>query len=140
MRGLRCTVALGMAALFVTAVTVKAEDAPQLKIPAVKVDATNAQKDAEKKMHAAKKEMAGVTNDVKKDADSKIKHAKDQSAEMQKEHMKKAEEMKKEQTKKTEEMKKEAGKGSEKGQAMREEHSKKWLKSEGVTNTVAPTK
>jgi hypothetical protein len=36
--------------------------------------------------------------------------------------------MEKQQLKKADEMKKEAGKGSEKGQAMREEHSKKWWK------------
>lgn len=111
---MRYIVSLGAASLILATMAVRAEEAPKLKVPEVKIDA-KAQKDAESKMNAAKKEAASVTNAVKKDAESKVKQAKDQAADMQKQ-----------QTKKAEEMKKEAGKGSEKGQAMREEHSKKW--------------
>jgi len=130
MRG-RYVLFLGLAALLFSATAVRAEDAAPLKIPDVKADAAKAKKDAEHKMHAAKKEIAGVTNAVKKDAESKMKEAKEKAAEAQKE-----------QAKKTEEMKKEAAKGSEKGQAMREEHSKKWWKFWGEKEpaTAAPAK
>ncbi|MFA6172364.1 MAG: hypothetical protein WC701_01640 [Kiritimatiellales bacterium] len=126
MSWLRCTLSLSLAALIGSAVAVRAEENPKLNIPEVKVD-SKVQKDAEKKMHAAKKEAAGITNAVKKDAESKIKHAKKHSAEMQNEQMKK-----------TEELKKEADKGSEKGQAMREEHSKKWWKFGGDKEPATP--
>ncbi len=114
---MRYTLSLGLAALVISAAAVRSEEAAPLKIPEVKVDAAKAQKDAEKKIKASKKEMAGVTNAVKKDAESKMKEARE-----------KAEKAQKEQAKKTEELKKEAGKGSEQGQAMRKEHSKKWWK------------
>jgi hypothetical protein len=113
---MRYVVTLGIASLVITAMAARAEEAPKLKAPEIKIDA-KAQQDAEKKMHTAKKDMAGVTNAVKKDAESKMKESKEKSAEMQKE-----------QAKKSKEMKKEAAKGSERGQAMREEHSKKWWK------------
>jgi hypothetical protein len=94
-----------VSALILSAVAVKAEEAPKMKAPTVKIDA-KAQNDAECKMDAAKK-----------DAECKMKQSKEPAAGMQKQQMKKAEQVQKE-----------AGKGSEKGQAMREEHSKKWWK------------
>jgi outer membrane biosynthesis protein TonB len=100
---IRSIVSLGVASLIIATMAARAEEAPKLKIPEVKIDAK-----------------------AQKDAESKIKQAKDQSADIQKEQAKKVEGLKKEQTKKTEEIKKEAAKGSEQGQAMRKEHSKKW--------------
>lgn len=105
MSWLRYTLSLGLAALIVSASAAKAEEAPKLKAPEVKIDA-KAQKDAECKMDAAQK-----------DAECKMKQSKESAAGMQKQQMKKAEQVQKE-----------AGKGSEKGQEMRKEHSKKWWK------------
>jgi hypothetical protein len=102
---MRYIVSLGLAALILSAVAVKAEDAPKMKMPSVKMDA-KAQKDAECKMSAATDDAACT-----------MEQKKEQMKSMEKKQMKKAEEMKKE-----------AGKGSEQGQAMREEHSKKWWK------------
>ncbi len=102
---MRYIVSLGLAALIISAVAVKAEEAPKMKMPAVKMDA-KAQKDAECKMEAAKKDAA-CTMDQNKEQ---------------------MEKMKKQQLKKADAIKKEAGKGSEQGQTMREEHSKKWWK------------
>jgi hypothetical protein len=105
MKCLRYAVIAGMTAWIASTVAVQAEDAPKLKIPEVKVD-SKAQKEAEKKMEAARKE-----------------------AECQmEESQKKTREMKKQQDRKAEELRKEAGKGSEQGQAMRKENSKKWWK------------
>jgi hypothetical protein len=129
-------VSMAAASLILSATTVRAEETPKIKIPEVKVDA-KAQKDAEKKMNAAKKEAAGVTNAIRKNTETKMKQSKEQAAELQKEQAKKAEEMKKEQLKKTDELKKESAKGSEKGQAMREEHSKKWWKLWGEKEPAA---
>jgi hypothetical protein len=105
MSWLRYAFALGLAVLIGSAAAVRAEEAPKMKVPAIKMDA-KAQKDAECKMSAATDDAACTM-------------------EQKKEQMKS---MEKQQTKKAEEMKKEAGKGSEQGQAMREEHSKKWWK------------
>jgi len=113
---MRYAVSLGAASLILSIMAARAEETPMLKVPEVKIDA-KAQKDAESKIKAAKKEAAGITNAVTKDAEKQMKKAEEQSEKMQKQ-----------QTKKAEEMKKEAGKGSEKGQAMRQEHSKKWWK------------
>jgi hypothetical protein len=123
MRGLRCTLSFGLAVLIISAVTVQAEKSAKKKGSEVTVDAKS-QKHAEKKLHDEDKKMAGVTNAAQKEAESKIKQAKDQS------------------TKKTEEVRKEAGKGSEQGQAMREEHSKKWwnLTEDKDPATPAPAK
>ncbi len=100
---IRSIVSLGVASLIIATMAAQAEEAPKLKIPEVKIDAK-----------------------AQKDAENKIKQAKEQSADVQKEQAKKVEELKKEQTKKAEEIKKESAKGSEQGQAMRKEHSKKW--------------
>lgn len=100
---IRYIVSLGAASLILSTMVARAEDAPKLKVPEIKVDA-KAQKDAANKIKAAKKE-ASITNAVQKDAEKQIKKA--------------------------EEMKKEAGKGSEKGQAMRQEYRRKWWKFRG---------
>jgi hypothetical protein len=102
---MRYIMSIGLAVLTASAVAVTAEEAPKVKMPAVKMNA-EAQKDAECKMDKAGKDAACTMEQNKE----------------------KMEKMKKQQQKKTEEMRKEAGKGSEKGQAMREEHSKKWWK------------
>lgn len=114
---IRCMLSLGLAALIFSVAAVKAEEATKLKVPEIKVDA-KAKKDAECKIDAAKK-----------DAECKMQQSKEQ-----------AEKMKQKQLKKADEMKKEAAKGSEKGQAMREEHSKKWWKFWGEKAPAAPTK
>jgi hypothetical protein len=109
MRGLRYTVVFGLAVLIISAVTVRAEKAAKQKGSEVAADAKS-QKHAEKKIHAVHKEAAGATDAAQKD-----------------------------QMKKTEEMRKEAGKGSEQGQAMREEHSRKWWKFWGDKEPANPT-
>lgn len=123
MRNLRYTVSLSLAALVFSVAAVKAEEATKFKMPDIK-----AQKEAETKLNASKKEMAGVTNAVRKDAEKKMKQTQEQ-----------AEALQKQQAKKTEELKKEAAKGSAQGQAMREEHSKKWWKFWG-SEEPAPAK
>lgn len=105
MSWLRYTLSFGLAALIVSASAVRAEEAPKITVPEVKINA-KAQNDAECKMDAAQK-----------DAECKMKQSKEPAAGMQKQQIKKAEQVQKE-----------AGKGSEKGQAMRKEHSKKWWK------------
>lgn len=56
-----------------------------------------------------------------------------EKAEMQKQEQMRA--MEKQRAKKAEQVQKEAGKGSEKGQAMREEHRRKWWKFWGGDET-----
>lgn len=98
MRCSRYILALGVIALMGSVTAVKAENSAKMKM--------QGKTDAECKMDAAK-QNAECTAEQKKEQMQKIKQ---------------------QQTQKAEEMKNEAGKGSEKGQAMREEHSKKWWK------------
>ncbi len=117
---MRTIVSLGIAALLFSAATVEAQQAQKMKIPAVKMDAA-AQKDAQHKMEAAKKDAKCDMEQNKKKMES-----------MKAKKMHKSEEMKKEMhqkhMEKSDDMKNAAEKGSEQGQAMREEHSKKWWK------------
>lgn len=101
---MRYITTLILAALVFSVAAARAEDMPKMKMKG-KMNAS-VQKDAECKM-----------DDAAKDAECTMEQKKEQ---MQK--------MKKQQMQKTEEMRKEAGKGAEKGQAMREEHSRKWWK------------
>ncbi|WP_269525067.1 hypothetical protein [Coraliomargarita parva] len=92
----------------------------------------------EKKAHSEMKKMEGDEAKMKKKAKSEEDEAehmaeksKEKSEKMAKEKMEKSEKMAKEKSDmsdKTEAMHKEAGKGSETGQEMREEHSRKWWK------------
>lgn len=96
---LRYTLLPGLAALLIgSAAAVKAQETPKVKTPAFKTE----------------KADPGA---AKKEADTQMQKSKKQ-----------AEEMQKQQAKKADQVRKEADKGSEKGQAMREEHSKKWWK------------
>jgi predicted transglutaminase-like cysteine proteinase len=108
---MRYIATLILAASIFSVAAAKADDMPKMKMKG-KMNAS-VQKDAECKMDAAAK-----------DAECTMEQKKEQ---MQK--------MKQKQMKKTEEMKKEAGKGSEQGQAMREEHSRKWWKFWGEKTT-----
>jgi hypothetical protein len=96
--------ALILAALVFLVAAAKAEDMPKMKMKG-KTDSAM-QKDAYSKASKASS-----------DAASTMEQKKEQMRSMEKQQMKKAEEAKKE-----------AGKGSEKGQAMREERSRKWWK------------
>ena len=85
--------------------------------------------------------IAGKAEQASKMKPSGMKAKMDQKTEQAESGMQKSsgqiEAMEKQQLKKTEQVRKEAGKGSERGQAMREEHSRKWWKFWGEKEPAA---
>jgi hypothetical protein len=84
--------------------------------------------------------IAGKAEQAPKMKSSDMKTKMDQQAEQAESGMRKSsgqmEAMEKQQLKKAEQVRKETGKGSEQGQSMREEHSRKWWKFWGEKEPV----
>jgi hypothetical protein len=69
-----------------------------------------------------------TSSDAEELAKEKTKEAEELKEQQMTQQKKKLNRLEKQKTKKTEQVQKEAGKGSEKGQAMRDQHRKKWWK------------
>lgn len=80
--------------------------------------------------------MGSDAEELAKEKAEKAEELKEQKMKQEKNKLKKVEKQKE---KKAEQVQKEAGKGSEKGQAMREEHRRKWWKFWGGGETDGET-